>query len=156
MGVQAGVRPGTGRPLWAEITGGIVGIVSRPWDYEGSNGSSAGSATVVRSGGDLAILLGRPTWKGKLYAGPLAAIELVWLDATSNDQIQHAIRTGAAAGLRLGYQYFWKERFFVRLDATGCMAIVRQRIATVSHPDIVLFSAPPAYLAVSAGLGIWF
>jgi hypothetical protein len=110
----------------------------------------------VRSGGDLAVLLGRPTWHGNLYAGPLAAVEITWLDSNVNTRIQHEIHTGLAAGLRTGYQYLWKDRFFLRADVTACIAIVRQRVVTESNPGTPIFEAPPAYATFSGGAGIWF
>jgi len=145
-----------GWPLWAELSGGIIGIANKGWDYQNKPESTPGSASVVRSGADLALLLGRPMWHGKLYGGPLFEVEVVWLDATSNNQIQHEIHTGYATGLRAGYQYFSKERFFARADVTGCLAVLRQRIATMSSENDTLFAVPPAYATFSLGVGIWF
>jgi len=150
-GEVASVGRNGGR-MWAEFSGGIVGIANHAWDY----GGSTGSATAVRSGIDLALLLGWPAWRGKLYAGPLAALELVWLDANSEGRLQREIHMGSAAGLRTGYQYFWNQRFFVRTDVSGCLAITRQRIVTRSRSDTSIFEAPPAYATFSLGAGIWF
>jgi hypothetical protein len=141
-----------GGRLWAELSGGIVGIANHAWDY----GGTSGSATAVRSGIDLALLLGWPAWHGRLYAGPLASLELVWLDANSEGRLQHEIRTGSAAGARAGYQYFWNQRFFLRADLSGCLAIMRQRMVTQSRTDTPIFEAPPAYATFSLGAGIWF
>jgi len=86
----------------------------------------------------------------------LFEVEVVWLDATSNNQIQREIHTGLAAGARAGYQYFSKERFFARADVTGCLAILRQRIATMSNKEDTLLATPPGYATFSLGVGIWF
>jgi hypothetical protein len=141
-----------GGHLWAELSGGIIGLADHGWEYD--NGK--GSATVIRSGGDLALLAGWPVGRGRLYAGPVGAIEFVWLEASYNNRIQRQIRTGLAAGLRTGYQLIWRRRFFARADLTGCAAIVRQKVVTQSRPDKALFAAPPAYATFSLGLGIWF
>ena len=142
-----------GGRLWGEVSGGIIGIVNQTWDY---GGTQSGNASAVRYGGDLALLLGRPAGHGKLYAGPLLAVELIWLDSNSNGRTQHEFQMGSAAGLRAGYQYFWKERFFARADLTGAMALVRQEIATQSRRNTPIFAAPPAYATLSFGAGIWF
>ena len=156
LSVELATVGANGWPLWGELSGGIVGIANHGWDYKGDLGSSPGSASLVRSGGDLAVLLGRPTGRGKLYLGPLFSVEVIWLDATSNSQIQHEVHTGLAGGLRTGYQYFWRARFFARADLTACLAILRQRIVTASHEDLPIFAAPPAYATLSLGIGIWF
>jgi hypothetical protein len=143
-----------GRP-WMDVSAGLVGIAKRDWDY--ANGS--GSSKVVRSGADLSLLLRWPVGHGWLYAGPLASIEMVWLDwrdADSTDQLRREIRFGSAAGLRTGYQYFWRGRFFARADLTGSVAITRQKIAAQSGAGITLFESPPAYLTMAFGVGIWF
>jgi hypothetical protein len=93
---------------------------------------------------------------GRLYAGPLFAVEVVWLNATSSGHLQHEIHTGYATGARAGYQHLWFDRFFLRLDVTGAVAIVRQRIATLSHPEKAIFEAPAAYATLSIGAGVWF
>ncbi len=144
-----------GRP-WIDISAGVVGIASDcKWVYE----KGAGSATAVRSGADLALLLAWPLWRGRLYAGPQGSLEMVWLDwrnADANAQLRREIRFAWAAGLRTGYQYFWQERFFARADLSGCVALVRQRIVAQSGSTVPLFEAPPAYLTMAVGFGIWF
>jgi hypothetical protein len=146
-----------GWPLWAELSGGIIGWANHGWSYADRAYSTPGSATTVRSGGDLALLLGRPTWHGKLYAGPLVEVELVRLDVNYDDgRTQHGIYTGLASGLRAGYQYHWKDHFFARADLTGCIAAVRQRIVTHGDPDHPIFAEPPGYATFSLGVGIWF
>ncbi len=144
-----------GRP-WIDVSAGVVGIASdRKWVYE--NGS--GSATAVRSGADLSVLLAWPIWRGKLYAGPQGSLEMVWLDwrdADANAQLRREIRFAWAAGLRTGYQYFWREHFFARADLAGCIALVRQRIVAQSGSNTPLFEAPPAYLTLAFGVGVWF
>ena len=139
-----------------DVAAGIVGIVeNRTWNY--NSGNSTGSATAVRSGGDFSLLLGWPAWRGRVYVGPLASIEMVWLEASSSSRNQHEIHYGSAAGLRTGYQYFWRQHFFVRSDLTGCVAIVRHKIVTQSAPPgVFLFESPRAYLTLSIGVGIWF
>jgi len=139
-----------------DVAAGIVGIANRDWQHTDSAVSYSGYATAVRTGGDLALLLGWPAWYGRLYAGPLAAIEMVWLDANSNSQTQHEIHFGSAAGLRTGYQYFWRQHFFARADLTGCVAIVRQNVVTQSARTVSLFKSPPAYFTMALGVGIWF
>ena len=141
-----------GGHLWAEIAGGIIGFVWRPWDYD----NAKGEATAIRSGADLALLAGWPLWHGRVYAGPSASLEFVWLEASSSGRVQREIRPGGAAGLRTGYQWLLSKRFFVRADVAGMVAIVRQTVVTQSQPTKALFAAPPAYATFSVGLGIWF
>lgn len=144
-----------GRP-WVDASAGIVGIADRSWEHN----KGSGKARAVRSGVDLSLLLRWQVWHGWLYAGPLASIEMVWLDwrdADKPDQVQREIRFGSAAGLRTGYQYAWHGRFFARADLTGCIAIRRQAISTQSGgPAASLFESPPAYLTMAFGVGIWF
>jgi hypothetical protein len=142
-----------GKP-WIDASAGLVGIAKESWPRNESR-----SATVVRTGVDLSVLLGWPVWNGRLYAGPQASVEMVWLNwvnADASGQVEREIRFDAAAGLRTGYQYFWRERFFARVDLTGCIAIVRHKIAAKSDPSASLFEAPPAYLTMAFGIGIWF
>ena len=143
-----------GGRLWTDLSMGIVGIVTdRRW------GNGKGSATVARSGVDLSLLLAWPVWRGRLYAGPQASLEMVWLewrDADTNDQTSRKIRFAWAAGLRTGYQYFWQRRFFARADLSGSVALMRQEIITQSAPDTALFESPRAYLTLAVGAGIWF
>jgi hypothetical protein len=141
-----------GGKLWLDVAAGIVGIANRNWQY----GDYSGSANAVRSGADVALLLGWPAWHGRIYAGPLASVEMIWLGAHSNNRNQNEVHFDSAAGLRTGYQYFLREHFFARLDMTGCAAIVRQNIATQSAPDTSLFEAPRAYITLALGVGIWF
>jgi hypothetical protein len=148
-----------GGRMWGEFSGGLVGIAAdRGWNY--GDGAATGNATAVRTGADLAVLLGWPAWHGQLYAGPLLSVELVWLDwldASSNGRLHREISIGSAAGLRVGYQHFWNKHFFARADLNGCIAIRRQKVVTQSAPpDAVLFSAPAAYMTLSLGVGIWF
>jgi hypothetical protein len=140
-----------GRP-WIDASVGIVGIVSnRNW--------GSGNATAVRSGADLSLLLGWPVWHGRLFAGPQASLEMIWLnwrDADPNDPVRHEIRFLGAAGLRTSYQYAWQRHFFARADLAGCIALVRQKIVAASESGGPLFQAPPAYLTLAFGVGIWF
>jgi hypothetical protein len=144
-----------GRP-WIDISAGIVGIAANQrWD--------SGNATSVRSGIDLALLLGWPVGNGRLYAGPQASLEMIWLnwrDADPNDPMRREIRFLGAAGLRTSYQYVWRQHFFARVDLAGCVAILRQKIEAASDQasdkDGSLFEAPPAYLTLAFGVGIWF
>ena len=144
-----------GRP-WIDLAAGIVGFVpDRTW----ANERGSGSATAVRSGADLAFLLGWSVWHGRLYAGPQTSLEVIWLDwrdDVSNSQVQREIRFAAATGLRTGYQYYWREHFFARADVSGSVALVRHRIAAQSDPNVTLFESPPAYLTLAIGIGIWF
>jgi hypothetical protein len=142
-----------GRP-WIDASVGIVGIVL---DRTSASGNSA--AATVRTGADLSLLLGWSVWRGRLYTGPLASLEMVWLnwrDADPNDPVRREIRFLWAAGLRTSYQFAWAERFFARADLTGCAALVRQRIVAASDGNGTLFEAPPAYLTLAFGVGIWF
>jgi hypothetical protein len=143
-----------GRP-WIDVSAGIVGIATHDWE----NVTGKSTSKVVRSGADLALLLGWPVWHGWIYAGPLASIEMIWLDwrdADASDRVQREIRFDSAVGLRTGYHYFWRERFFARADLTGCVATVRHSITAKSDPATSLFEAPPAYLTMAFGVGIWF
>ena len=144
-----------GRP-WIDVSAGIVGIVSnRKWDNE----KGAGTATAVRSGVDLALLLGWPVWGGRLCAGPQVSLEMVWLDwrdVDANNRLSREVRFAWAAGLRTSYQYFWRKRFFARADLNGGLAVTRQEIKTQSAPNDPLFVSPPAYLTLAIGVGIWF
>jgi hypothetical protein len=143
-----------GRP-WMDVSAGLVGIAERSWDYK----RGAGTAKVVRSGVDLALLLRWRVWHGWLYAGPLASIEMVWVDwrdADTTGPVQREIRFQSAAGLRTGYQYLWHRRFFARADMTGCVSLLRQEIAAQSSSGIPLFESPQAYLTMAFGVGIWF
>jgi hypothetical protein len=141
-----------GGHLWAELSGGIIGVVDQPWEHP--NGK--GNATVIRSGGDLALLAAWPLLRGRIYVGPVVAIESVWLEASYADRVQHEIRAGMAAGGRMGYQLMLGRRFFARADLTGCIALLGQRVVTQSKPDQSLLATPPGYATFSAGLGIWF
>ena len=144
-----------GQP-WIDASVGIVGIVpNRRWD--------AGTATSVRAGADLALLLGWPVWHGRFYAGPQASLEMIWLnwrDTDPNDPDRREIRFLGAAGFRTSYQYVWRQHFFARADLVGCVAVLRQKIVAASdqasNKDAPLFEAPPAYLTLAFGVGIWF
>ena len=144
-----------GRP-WIDLSAGIVGIVpDRTW----LNEKGSGSTTAVRSGADLAFLLGWPVWHGRLYAGPQTSLEMIWLDWRNDvpdSQVRRETRFAAATGLRTGYQYFWPEHFFARVDLSGCVALVRYRIDAQSDRSVTLFESPPAYLTLAIGVGIWF
>jgi hypothetical protein len=141
-----------GQP-WVDVSAGVVGRVSdRGWGF----GRSVSS---VRSGADLALLLAWPVWLGRLYAGPQASVEMVWLDwrnGIPDSQVQREIRFDVATGLRASYQYFWRARLFARADLAGCVALVRHRISAESDSNVTLFESPPAYLTASFGVGIWF
>jgi hypothetical protein len=135
-----------------DVSAGIVGRAKLDW----VDGNSSGSATIERSGADLSLLLGWPAWHGRLQVGPLASIEMIWLGANSYGHLQHEIHFGAAAGLRTGYQYFWRKHFFARVDLTGCVAIVRHQFAPQRATDTPVFESPPAYVTAALGVGIWF
>ncbi len=141
---------------WIDISAGLVGIAAnRRWD----SGNAAGNATSVRSGVDLALLLGWPVGNSWLYAGPQASLEMIWLDwrdADPNDPVRREIRFLGAAGLRTSYQYVWRQHFFARADVAGCIAILQQKIVASSDENRALFEAPPAYLTLAFGVGIWF
>jgi len=154
----AGLPPFTiagGRP-WIDASAGLVGMATNNW----VNSTGAGTSKAVRSGADLSLVLRWRVWQGWLYAGPLASVEMVWLDwrdADTQGQVQRYIRFAWAAGLRTGYQYFWRERFFARADLTGCIAARRQRISPQSSAGAnPLFESPPAYVTMAFGVGIWF
>jgi hypothetical protein len=143
-----------GRP-WVDVSAGVIGRVDRTWAF----GRGTGSVSSVRTGADLALLLAWPVWLGRLYAGPQASVEMLWLDwrdGTPASQAQREIRFGVATGLRASYQYYWRARLFARADLAGCVAIVRHRISAESDSNVTLFESPPAYLTVSLGVGIWF
>ena len=66
-------------------------------------------------------------------------------------------RFAAAAGIKIGYQHFWR-RVFVRSDLTGDVAIVKEEAAVVEangYQDVKL-SAPRMYVTLALGLGVWF
>ena len=144
-----------GRP-WLDVSAGMIGLVSdRTWAF----GRGAGSMSSVRTGVDFALLLAWPVWLGRLYVGPQASIEMIWLnwrDEIPDSQGQREVRFSVATGLRASYQYFWRARFFARADLSGCVALLRQRISAESDPNVTLFESPPAYLTASFGVGIWF
>jgi hypothetical protein len=141
-----------GGQLWTEVSGGIIGVADHGWDYT----TAKGDATAIRSGADLALLIGWPAWRGRLYAGAVGAVEFIWLEASYNDQVHRDIHVGAAAGLRAGYKLMLGRKFFVRADLTGCAALLRQEIVTASNPAATVFAAPRGYATFSIGLGIWF
>ncbi len=143
-------------PLWLELSGGIVGLVEKPWDHSDVSPEAKGDATAIRSGVDLAALLGRSLGAGRLYGGPLVSVEFVWLESTSNNRLEHEIHPGVGAGLRLGYQYLFRSHLFLRADVNGCVAVLRQRVVTQSRPDSPLLEAPPVYATFSLGVGMWF
>ena len=144
-----------GRP-WIDLSAGIIGFVpDRTWQNE----MGSGSATAIRSGADLAFLLGWSVWHGRLYAGPQTSLEMIWLDWRNDvleGQVRHENRFAATTGLRTGYQYFWPEHFFARVDLSGCVALVRYRIDAQSARSVTIFESPPGYLTLAIGVGIWF
>jgi hypothetical protein len=144
-----------GQP-WMDVSAGVVGLVSdRTWAF----GRGAGSVSSVRTGVDFALLLAWPVWLGRLYAGPQATVEMVWLDwrnGIPGSQVRRDIRFDVATGFRASYQYFWRARLFARADLAGCVALVRHRISAESDSTVALFESPPAYLTASFGVGIWF
>ena len=143
-------------PLWAELSGGIVGFVDNRWEYPEVSPDAKGEATAIRSGVDLAALLGRSVGHGRLYAGPVVSVEFVWLESSSNNRLEHEIHPGVGAGLRLGGQYLLRQHIFLRADINGCAAVLRQRIVTQSKTNTPIFEAPPAYATFYVGLGMWF
>ena len=152
LGVKMSQFGNHGGQLWSELSGGIIGFADHGWDYR----NAKGEATAIRSGSDLALLVGWPLWRGRLYAGPLAEIQFIWLEASYNNKVHRDIRVGLAAGMRAGYQLMLGGRFFVRADLTGCAAILRQDVVTQSNPETSLFVAPRGYATFFIGIGVWF
>jgi hypothetical protein len=135
-----------------ELSGGIIGIVTYDWGPEDDRRRAA----AVRSGIDLAVCTAWPIWHGRIYAGPLAAFEVIWLEGNYGDRIQREIRMALAAGARAGYRIDLRGRFFLRLDITGAAAIVRQRVAAKSQAEVPIFTIPAAYTVLSLGTGVLF
>ena len=144
-----GRRGGT---LSAELSAGILGVVTSDWGPE----SDPRKAAAVRPGADLALFAAWPIGRGRIYLGPLVAFDVIWLEASYGGRVQREIRTALAAGGRAGYQLAIRGRYFARLDVTGAIAILRQRLTAKSQPDVTIFSTPQAYTVLSLGMGVLF
>jgi hypothetical protein len=137
-----------GGDLWLDAGAGFAGHASYAWGQAESE-----SATSDRLAAELALLAGWRRQRSRLHAGPLACIEIIWLDASPGGHAQNETRVGAAAGIKIGYQYFAPGRLFVRADVAGNLALVRQEVMTRSGSTV--FSAPRTYLTLTVGVGIW-
>lgn len=137
-----------GGRILLDMSGGLIGLVNTYWNN--------GSANALRAGADMALLFAWPTGRGRFYMGPLVSLEIIWLSGLSGNHLQSETLLGGAAGARLGYQHLWRNRLFARIDANGCVAVVRNSIGTQSRPSTPLFLSPPGYLSLSIGMGIWF
>jgi len=115
------------------------------------------SVTTNRVSGELALLAGWRLGQSRLYAGPAANLDLIWIESELGGRTQREQRFAAAAGIKIGYQYFWSGRVFARTDLTTDVALVKEQAAVVSgtRTDVVL-TAPRMYVTVALGLGVWF
>lgn len=135
--------------LWLDVSGGFAGHASiDATDRPGYQ------ATSTRWSGELALLAGWRLGSARLYAGPLASVDVILIDAKLAGHAQSERRFPPAAGFRIGYQYFWFARVFLRADLTADVALVRERVVTQSKIDF--FEAPRAYATLSLGLGVGF
>jgi hypothetical protein len=135
--------------LWLDVAAGFAGHGTRTVDQRPSD-----SATSSRWSGEVALLAGWRLGQSRIYAGPAANLDLIWVDSDMSGHKQHEQRFGAAAGIKAGYQYFWAGRVFARADVTTNVTLAKERVVTASKLDI--FSSPPMYVTVALGLGVWF
>ena len=141
-----------GGDLWLEGAAGFAGHATYYYNTPSSNHEPATSDRVAA---DLGLLAG---WRGQhhsLHAGPVASVELIWIETSPTGNAQSYTLVGAAAGIKIGYQYFASGRLFARADAAGNLALVKQEAVTQSAGQQV-FSAPRTYLTFAIGAGIWF
>ncbi len=138
--------------LWLDLAGGFAGhgslsVVGRPND----------SITTNRASGELSLLVGWRFGQSRLYAGPTANLDLIWVESNLGGRNQREQRFAAGAGMKIGYQHFWR-RVFVRSDLTTDVALAREEAAVVSANGTrkVVISAPRMYVTLAFGLGVWF
>jgi hypothetical protein len=151
-GVRLAATEGQNADLWLDASAGITGI-TRDVALR-KNDKASGTVSTVRYSAELALLPGWRHGHGRLYAGPVAGLDLIFLDAVSNGRGQSETRVAAAGGIKAGYQYFLAKYLFVRADLAGAVALVRQKIITQSHNDVS--ATPKAYLTMDLGIGAWF
>lgn len=138
--------------LWMDVAVGFAGhgtlpVAGRPND----------SVTTNRASGELAILAGWRLGQSRIYAGPAANLDLIWVESRLGGPTQREQRFAAAAGMKFGFQHFWR-RVFVRSDLTGDVALVKEEVVVVSanRSQEVVISAPRMYVTLALGLGVWF
>jgi hypothetical protein len=150
MGWLLSESPKTNIDLWFDVSGGFAGratmtVPDRP-DYQ---------ATSTRWSAELALLAGVRVEHSRLYVGPVAALDAIFVDSNLAGHTESNRRFPVAAGFKAGYQHFWASRIFVRADLTTNVAIVRERVAT-QRESLTFFEAPRVYATLSLGLGVWF
>jgi hypothetical protein len=134
--------------LWLEVSAGFAGHSTYYWGQGPSE-----YATSDRAAGDLALLAGWRLGRSRVHAGPVASVELIWLETGAGGHPRNETLLGAAAGIKVGYQYFAAGRVFARADLAGNLALVKQEVATQSN--IPVFTAPRVYLTLAFGVGVW-
>jgi len=139
-------QPGDG--LWIDLAAGFAGFANQPLKQ--------GSATVVHTAGELSLLWGWATGRGRFYGGPATTLDLLWLASDSNGRSQYEEHLAVAAGLRIGYQHFWANHFFASADLSGHVAIRRYEVTAESDASRVIFANPSAFATLSLGVGFWF
>lgn len=135
--------------LWLDVAGGFAGYAIR--DFQGRPNQSV---TSKRWSGEIAVLAGWRFGQSRLYVGPAANLDLIWIDAQLGGPTQREQRFAGAAGVKIGYQHFWAGRIFVRADVTADVTLANETVVTAS--DLSVFSTPPMYVTVALGLGVWF
>jgi hypothetical protein len=138
--------------LWLDVAVGFAGHGTLPVE-----GRPTDSVTTNRVTGELALLAGWRLGQSRIYAGPATNLDLMWVESNLGGTTQREQRFAAAAGMKIGYQHFWR-RVFVRSDLTGDVALVKEEVAVVStkgHQTVVI-SAPRMYVTLALGLGVWF
>lgn len=141
-----------GDGLWGELAAGIAGPANKSWQH----GQASGNATLVRSSAELSIFWFWAVGRSRVYAGPSCTLDLLWFDATSSGRAQRETRMALAAGLRTGYQHSWANRFMVRADVSGNLAVRRWEALAESPPTTVIFAYPKRFLTLALGVGFLF
>jgi hypothetical protein len=138
--------------LWLDVAVGFAGHGTLP-----IIGRTDDSVTTNRVSGELALLAGWRLGQSRLYAGPAANLDLIWVESKLAGHTQREQRFAAAAGMKIGYQYFWR-RVFVRSDLTGDVAIVKEEAAVIAvdRTETLVLAAPRMYVTLALGLGVWF
>ena len=90
--------------LWLDVAVGFAGhgtlpVAGRPKD----------SVTTNRVSGELAVLAGWRLGQSRIYAGPAANLDLIWVESNLGGPTQREQRFAAAAGMKIGYQHFWRR-----------------------------------------------
>lgn len=119
-------------------------------------GRTSDSVTTNRASGEVALLAGWRLGQSRIYAGPAANLDLIWIQSDLGGRSTREQRFAAGAGIKMGYQYFWR-RLFVRSDLTGDVALVKEEAAIISAGGTtVVLSSPRVYVTLALGLGVWF